>query len=194
MQSENNLFRSSIRASEFKLVQLIGLIAALVWTGPTLAQSQTSHVHGRAELNVALAGQQVQFEFTSPAINLLGFERDPNSEAEAELFSEVSTKLLTAEWLLGDDMASCTLAESSVLAPDFEENAHQHHGHEGDADFHANFRVQYLFDCPTTPTGEIRVSAFEHFNGIETITVQWISTSQQGRVVLSTRNPVLNLQ
>ena len=41
-----------------------------------------SHVHGNAELNVVLMEKQLQVEFVSPAINLLGFERPPSPMIE----------------------------------------------------------------------------------------------------------------
>ena len=54
-----------------------------------IAQELGSHVHGLTELNVVIVNQNVQIEFISPAINLLGFERASNSPEENKLFNEV---------------------------------------------------------------------------------------------------------
>lgn len=176
-----------------------------IFTGGTVvAQGFDSHVHGHAELNVVLAGQQIQIEFVSPAMNLLGFERAPNSPEETDLLVMVTIDLQTSEWLFGDALDDCQLATLNYEAPVFEEHAHEHeheHEHEHDeeeqvagADSHAEFHVQYRYDCPVSPATEYRVSAFERFSGIEEITVQWITERRQGLAELTAGNPLLTLE
>ena len=65
-----------------------------------IAQETGSHVHGLTELNIVVVNRDLQIEFVSPAINLLGFERESTSPEETELLNEVVSKLQTAEWLL----------------------------------------------------------------------------------------------
>ena len=64
---------------------LLGL-TAMPLQKSVIAQELGSHVHGLTELNVVIANQNVQIEFISPAINLLGFERASNSPEENKLF------------------------------------------------------------------------------------------------------------
>jgi len=183
-----------------------------------MAQGLDSHVHGEAELNMVVADLQLQAEFISPAMNLLGFERAPNSDEETELFNSVITKLLTdGSWLIGDALANCEASTLAFEAPEFEDADHDHddheheddhdhehdddhdhdddHGHEGEeAHGHADFRVQYLYDCSESPAQEIRLAAFDSYSGIEKITVQWIVGRQQGFAELTANNPTLNLE
>ena len=110
------------------------------------AQSLESHVHGEATLNLVSGDRQLQVEFISPAMNLLGFERGPASDEETESLNTVIQDLQSAEWLLGNAMANCEASTVAFEAPDYgpathesehehehEETEHQHeeHGHEG---------------------------------------------------------------
>ena len=58
-----------------------------------IAQETGSHVHGLTELNIVVVSRDLQIEFVSPAINLLGFERQSTSPEETELLNEVVSKL-----------------------------------------------------------------------------------------------------
>ena len=103
------------------------LIASSVFLGLTaiqlqktvFAQEPGSHVHGLTELNVVIVNQNVQIEFISPAINLLGFERASSSPEESQLFNQVIEDLRAAEWLLGDQLEDCQMSTPVFEAPEF---------------------------------------------------------------------------
>jgi hypothetical protein len=168
-------------------------------------------VHGHAELNVVLAGQQIQIEFVSPAMNLLGFERAPASTEETDLLASVTAQLQTGEWLLGDALENCDMSLQLFEAPVFADHSREHHEHEHEedghdehehneaehevgAEAHAEFHVQYLYDCPAPPAREYRVTAFGRFSGLEEVTVQWIAERRQGLAELTAGNPLLTLE
>ena len=164
-----------------------------------IAQELGSHVHGLTELNVVIADQDVQIEFVSPAINLLGFERASNSPEESKLFNEVLEDLQAAEWLLGDQLGDCQMSTPVFEAPEFGSHEmseghedHEHEDHEHEAGDHADFRVQYLFDCQSAPRSNLAVTAFDRFAGIEEISVRWISGRQQGVSNLTPNNATLS--
>ena len=170
-----------------------------------IAQELGSHVHGLTELNVVIADHDVQIEFISPAINLLGFERASNSPEENKLFNEVLEDLQAAEWLLGDQLRDCQMSTPVFEAPEFashemsegheehehEEHEHEHGDHEHETGDHADFRVQYLFDCQSAPPSNLTVTAFDRFEGIEEISVRWIVGRQQGVSNLTPGNATL---
>ncbi len=181
---------------------LLGLTAMQLQKS-VLAQELGSHVHGLTELNVVIANQNVQIEFISPAINLLGFERASNSPEESKLFNEVLEDLQAAEWLLGDQLKDCQMSTPVFEAPEFashemseghEEHEHEHEEHEHEASDHADFRVQYLFDCQSAPPSDLNVTAFDRFMGIEEISVRWIVGRQQGVSNLTKNNAKLNFE
>ena len=163
-----------------------------------IAQETGSHVHGLTELNIVVVSRDLQIEFVSPAINLLGFERQSTSPEETELLNEVVSKLQTAEWLVGNTLDSCQMSTPVFEAPSFavheEHEGHEgHEGHEDELETHADFRVQYLFNCLSAPPAEIVVTAFDHFNGIEQISARWIVGRQQGLSQLTRGNTLLSL-
>ena len=184
---------------------LLGLTAMPLQTS-VIAQELGSHVHGLTELNLVIANQNVQIEFISPAINLLGFERASNSPEENKLFNEVLEDLQTAEWLLGDQLRDCQMSTPVFEAPEFgshemsegheehehEEHEHEHEDHEHETGDHADFQVQYLFDCRSAPPSNFTVTAFDRFVGIEEISVRWIVGRQQGVSNLTPSNATLS--
>ena len=171
-----------------------------------IAQELGSHVHGLTELNVVIANQEVQIEFISPAINLLGFERVSSSPEENQLFNEVLEDLRAAEWLLGEQLGDCQMSTPVFEAPEFashemsegheehehEHEEHEHENHEHETGDHADFRVQYLFDCRSAPPSNFTVTAFDRFVGIEEISVRWIVGRQQGVSNLTPSNATLS--
>ncbi len=163
-----------------------------------IAQETGSHVHGLTELNIVVVSRDLQIEFVSPAMNLLGFERQSTSPEETELLNEVVSKLQTAEWLVGNTLDNCQMSTPVFEAPSFggheEHEDHEgHEGHEDEFETHADFRVQYLFNCLSAPPAEIVVTAFDHFNGIEEISARWIVGRQQGLSQLTRGNTLLSL-
>ena len=185
--------------------KLLCASALLFITGSTniAAQSTGAHVHGNAELNVVLMGRQLQVEFVSPAENLLGFERAPITHEESIALNEVIEQLQQGGWLIGDALATCQLSVEAFEAPVYDGQDHdEEHDHDeeqnNDAEHvpgaHSDFRVQYLYDCQTTPAKKLQILAFDQYSGIETLTVQWIADQQQGYVQLNRENSLLKLE
>ena len=184
------------------------LLISIAGSSRTLAQSADSHVHGNAELNVVLMGQQLQVEFVSPAINLLGFERPPNTDEETATLNNTIEQLQRGGWLIEAFPTTCQLSTEEFEAPVYDEHESSEHDHEHEssehdhehessdhhAEAHSNFRVTYLYDCDSAPRKQLKMLAFDHYSGIETLTVQWIANQKQGYARLNRDNPVLNLE
>ena len=184
------------------------LLISIAGSSRTLAQSADSHVHGNAELNVVLMGQQLQVEFVSPAINLLGFERPPNTDEETATLNNTIEQLQRGGWLIEAFPTTCQLSTEEFEAPVYDEHESSEHDHEHEssehdhehessdhhAEAHSNFRVTYLYDCDSAPRKQLKMLAFDHYSGIETLTVQWIADQKQGYARLNRDNPVLNLE
>ena len=117
------------------------LLILIAGSSRTLAQSADSHVHGNAELNVVLMGQQLQVEFVSPAINLLGFERPPISDEESAVMNETTNQLRHGGWLIEGIPTACQLSTEEFEAPVYEAHESSEHDHEhesSDADSEEN--------------------------------------------------------
>ena len=175
------------------------LLLFVVGSSYANAQSADSHVHGNAELNVVLMGQQLQVEFVSPAINLIGFERPPNTDEEVATLNNTIEQLQRGGWLIEAISTACQLSTEEFEAPVYDEHEnsehdHEHESSEHDAEAHSNFRVTYLYDCDSAPRKQLKMLAFDHYSGIETLTVQWIAGQKQGYARLNKDNPVLDLE
>ena len=184
------------------------LLLFVVGSSNANAQSAESHVHGNAELNVVLMGQQLQVEFISPAINLIGFERAPNTDEETATLNNTIEQLQRGGWLIEAISTACQLSTEEFEAPVYDEHESSEHDHEHEssehdhehessdhhAEAHSNFRVTYLYDCDSAPRKQLKMLAFDHYSGIETLTVQWIADQKQGYAQLNRDNPVLNLE
>ena len=184
------------------------MLILIAGSSRALAQGADSHVHGNAELNVVLMGQQLQVEFVSPAINLLGFERPPNTDEETATLNNTIEQLQRGGWLIEAFPTTCQLSTEEFEAPVYDEHESSEHDHEhessehdhehesGDhhAEAHSNFRVTYLYDCDSAPRKQLKMLAFDHYSGVETLTVQWIADQKQGYARLNKDNPVLDLE
>ncbi len=110
-----------------------------------------SHEHGAAQLDIVLAGNELAFEWRSPAANLLGFEHQAKTEAQKQQVSQVNALLSKANSIIDlPESAGCTLASSQInsdiLKPssehheehEHEEHEHEHEHEEKHADDHAH--------------------------------------------------------
>lgn len=118
---------------------LIGLLFTLLFS-LTLAQEDSgfvqedAHEHGAATLNVVLDGEDLTMEFISPAVNLVGFEYEPSTDADVQAVNGVLAVLEDASALFATTgNADCTLASAETEHVMTDEDGHEH----GEEDEHA---------------------------------------------------------
>ena len=97
------------------------------------------HVHGVTTVDIALDGDVLDVAVSAPAINMLGFERPPQTAQERDHLARVlSAWRQPAGWLQPADAAACALTTATV----------QPHGldadqpHTGHADIDAHYRYR----------------------------------------------------
>ena len=74
-----------------------------------------AHVHGIGKLNVALDGNNLIIELTSPAANIVGFEHAPENEQQSHEVHDAIELLKEGEMLfVFTTKAQCTLHEAHV--------------------------------------------------------------------------------
>jgi hypothetical protein len=158
------------------------------------------HVHGVAELNVALDGNVLWLELSSPAVNLVGFEHAPeNAEQEAAVHEATATLRDGARVFGTSPGAGCELTEANVTTdiaqPGAEHHEEAEHGedeHAGEA--HSEFQASYRFDCaaPDALT-QLEVHLFELFSGTEEVKAHLIGRAGQTAAELTAAAPNLAL-
>ena len=107
-------------SKKYSLISLVFACAA-----PAIAQ-QSAHVHGIASMNLAINDDELQIEFISPAESIVGFEYEPDTDAEREAVAEAIALLRSPENLF-DLPASAECALHEVEAERHAEGDHDEH-------------------------------------------------------------------
>lgn len=144
-----------------------------------------AHEHGVATLNVAVEGQRLSIEFDSPAVNVVGFEHAPRSEAERAAAKQAEGLLRDADKAFElTGAAQCHAIESKLSAPEW------HEGHD-----HADYEASYEFTClePAALTQLIVRFLGDLVPGTK-LRVQLITPSRQTSTELSGKNNILSLR
>ncbi|WP_373974301.1 DUF2796 domain-containing protein [Chitinibacter sp. SCUT-21] len=121
------------------------LIAVACMAIPLLSiakeHSHGAHVHGAAEIDVAIDGKTLLITLESPADNLLGFERAPKTDAEKAKLKTVTEQLNKAELLFAPAAtAQCKAAAPVVTMPSFKKGEH------------SDISAEYQFTCASVPS------------------------------------------
>ncbi|RBJ78714.1 DUF2796 domain-containing protein [Pseudomonas sp. MWU12-2534b] len=155
-----------------------------------------AHEHGVARLNAVLDGQALELELESPAMNLVGFEHAPSTDADKAKVAAARTQLEQPLVLFSlPKAAACTVAKQELASPlfgdkpdaddhddDHDEDAKSSDGHEHHHE-HSEIHAHYQFTCAKPDAlkdldlGQI----FKTFPATQKIQVQLISPNgQQG--------------
>lgn len=149
------------------------------------------HEHGVASLNVALDGQTLEIQLESPAMNLVGFEHEANSDADKAKVAAARKQLEQPQVLFAlPAEAKCSLKEAELESPLFGNAKHEEHEHEHDEDHdhgHSDIDASYDFTCANPAalkTLELS-NFFSTFPATEKLEVQLIGPSGQQGAELS---------
>jgi hypothetical protein len=146
-------------------------VACLLAFGANAAEGFTQHAaheHGKATLDVALDGGRLEVRLATPAINVLGFERAPRTDAERQAVADATALLGRHKDLFSFPVAArCAGYPSKVTAPEWagagggdkggkggKDAKHDHdhdHDHAKDHDHgdhdHADYVATWTFTC-----------------------------------------------
>lgn len=149
-----------------------------------------AHEHGVAQLNVALDGNTLEIELESPAMNLVGFEHAPSSDADKAAISQARDQLNKPLVLFSLNSGECSLSSSELESPLFADGhaeAEHEHEHEHAADEHehehSEIHAHYSFTCkqPEALQQLDLAQLFKQFPATHKIQLQLIGpTGQQG--------------
>lgn len=160
-----------------------------------------AHVHGEAQLLLAIEGNDLDMEFRSPAFNIVGFEHAPANEAQQQAVADAMKLLRQPDRLFSlPPAAGCQAKGAKVDSPlaghgheHENEHGHEHEHHAGDDD-HSDFTTYYHFKCRDTGSlHEVAVNLFRLFPGTAVIEVQSISPRGQHSTDLTPDHNTLQL-
>ena len=129
---------------------LISGLFAIVLIGSVPVQAgekrhHGAHVHGVATLNVAIEGNNVYIEFSSPAANIVGFEHHPRAHEQKDAVQDAVNKLQNGDALFILSAGSEGKLVKSDVNTDINkdsahhsesEHAHAKEGQHGQEDHH----------------------------------------------------------
>lgn len=181
----------------------LSLLSFLVLSQLALAEHRhhEAHVHGTAELNLVLSKNELQVEFHSPAVNIVGFEHAPASEADNAKIEKVKSLVKNSDSIiLITPENTCTTKEPAKIELSFEEQAHEeaehHHdgGDEEEHEGHSEIAIEYTFTCKDGMVPQsIKVSAFKQFPSLNEVNAQVVVDAGQTARNLTPKDDVINL-
>jgi hypothetical protein len=172
------------------ILALLNLICPTAWA--------QAHVHGEAELDVALEGTRVDLAFIAPGASLIGFENKPHTAQQQTALDNLRRAFSQPLHLFAfNGVAGCTIAQAELTEPESLRSAHaqeepvshEHaaedatldaHDHDHDHD-HEDWHFALTLDCaePKHIT-ELDVSGlFRAFAALDRLNVQVIGPGMQ---------------
>jgi hypothetical protein len=180
------------------------LIAAVT---PPVAAQHGAHVHGHGRMGVAIEDGQLYVELELPAVNVVGFEHPPRSDAERTGTRAALERFASTERLLRPSAAAgCEVTEVEVELPgsalhdgqirdrhDADKHEHEHENSSGDA--HGELRARYRWRCATPASlTAIEVGVFAATEGIEKLAAEVLGAGVQAAQDLTPADTVLRLR
>jgi len=178
-------------------VSTLFLITSAMGSEPGFEQ-HGAHVHGVGKLMIAEDGNQLEIQFVSPGMNIVGFEHLPSNAAQKAAISKAIDTLKQPLRLFGfAASAGCkTVSAKAQIGKeqhhedemDHEEEGEHHDEHEGHSEFSATYRLA----CTNLSRVEgIEVNIFKLFPATRVIKVEAISDRGQKQMDLTPANTTL---
>ena len=175
---------------------------------PVPAYAASAHVHGVASLQVAIDGDRLVLDFSSPLDNLVGFEHAPRNDKQKAAVRRMAERLHKAE-LMFVPTAEARCARSSVnlvspvldrallsvdsvakpASPEASGGEARKGAGKPDKSGHAALSAEIVFRCerPGSLSG-LEVDVFDAFPDLKRLDVQVAGAKRQTGAKLSPRN------
>jgi hypothetical protein len=152
------------------------------------AHAGQAHVHGVATLDVAIEGNRLTLDFSSPLDNLVGFERAPRNDKEKARVAQLLERLRKPEDLFVPSAAArCKTGPVKIDAPVLDAPAKAPKGE------HASLAVMVEFRCgEPQKLADLRVMLFDAFPNVKRIDAQVVGARKQSATRLTSGNRVLS--
>lgn len=178
-------------------------LAALLWCTAALAQHvHAPHEHGIAELRVAIEGEMVEIEFSSPLDNLVGFEHAPRTDRQRKALAAATTTLQAFERMFALPATAGCVVTATALEQPFgtgdgarDGAGHADHRHQDEHQGgHAEVSVTYTLRCATPAALDtLQLKVFDAFTKTRQIRAERVSPRGQSAATLSAQQRTLAL-
>ncbi|GLX82405.1 ZrgA family zinc uptake protein [Thalassotalea eurytherma] len=157
------------------------------------ASDFTAHIHGEAELMIAIDKNVVEIELIAPAASILGFEHQATTEQEIKRVNEAKKLLKRQANIIQFSESTCESHHAEIDTGELLVNGHHHHeknSHEHSHSIsHFEIAVHMAMECQRGEAlGAVSIKLFQHFAGLERIRLLWATSTEQGSVILTPQN------
>lgn len=213
---EERAVMNGIPSQRWRLTVIaLGLVFAAALSVSATGQHD-AHVHGVAEITLAVEGREVEIALMAPAMSVVGFEHEATSEVQVDAVSSARELLKNGAALFDFQGARCELQQadvdvSAVLnsaetvhnrhddhdAHGSEDKSHgddESHGADDGEQSHSDISAHYTFVCAQGETLQaVSVGAQALPFGLETVNAAWVSDTAQGAVQLTAAKRLIQL-
>lgn len=156
---------------------------------------QDAHLHGYVELTLAIEGNQLEIQLTSPAINIVGFEHKATSKQQLQAIEQAKQTLESPAMLFSFSGSDCASILATAHFPTLDEH-HADHGnhedHESDKEEHSEITASYKYNCSEGKRiNAVQVNLIKYFPTIEKIKAMWLSDLKQGASELTSESNLI---
>ena len=166
-----------------KMTRLTRALITAAIAFQTVALQAGPHVHGEAQLTIAMENTSLQIQLIAPASDVVGFEHQPTTSKELKSFADAKDALSQVAGLFVMTGGRCKLFDVEINmsgAVDAQHDAHEHHA------VHNNIAASYDFQCVSLEElSKIEINFFDMFPAILRINSIWINERSQGSQVLT---------
>ena len=160
---------------------------------------QQAHLHGVAELTLAIEGNKLEISLESPAVNIVGFEHKATSKQQIKAVEQAKSILESSPRLFSFSGSDCVLQQASVdMSALIEQDHHDHHDDEHDDehdDSHSEVSADYHYQCAQgEKLDSISVNLIALFPSFEKLKVMWLTDSQQGAAELTATSSLVRIR
>ena len=159
---------------------------------------QDAHLHGYVELTLAIEGDQLEIQLTSPAINIVGFEHKATSKQQLQAIEQAKQTLESPAMLFSFSGSDCASTLATAHFPVLDEhhtdhgNHEDHEDHESDKENHSEITASYKYNCSEgKQIDAVQVNLIKYFPTIEKIKAMWLSDLKQGASELTSESNLI---
>ena len=154
---------------------------------------QEAHLHGYAELTLALEGDLLEINLESPAANIVGFEHRARTQQQVEAVKKAKSVLEAPAELFFFSGTQCSVRKATADFSALSQQDEHEHGYEEEK--HSEVAASYSFRCPqAAQLKSITVKLHDRFPGIETLKAMWVTDKGQGSKELTPDSNMIRIR
>jgi Protein of unknown function (DUF2796) len=174
----------------FRKLFCCAAVAALVVTPSiTIAHELGAHVHGVANLEIAVDQNTLTLDLSSPLDNLIGFEHQPRTAQQKAAVRTMADNFNKAEqYFVPSPEAGCMLQSAKLDSPALIKNKSAK-SENGDR-VHADLDGEFVFACKQTDKlHDLEVKLFASYPNLHKLNVEIAALRTQAAATLTSAQP-----